>query len=157
MKPDPTTIWVVNGPNLNLLGSREPALYGAETLAEIEADLAAHGARHGARVVCFQSNSEGALIDRIQAARGQASALIVNAGGYAHTSIALRDAIAATALPAVEVHLTNVFKRESFRHHSYLAEVCRGSIAGLGSLGYHLAIDALLGHKCSSTTGASGA
>lgn len=143
----PKAIWVVNGPNLNLLGSREPALYGTETLAEIEAALIEHGRRQGAKVECFHANCEGELIDRIQAARGLADALILNLGAYTHTSIALRDAVAAVALPAIEVHMTNIQNREGFRRRSYVGAVCVGSISGLGSLGYRLAIDALLSYN----------
>jgi 3-dehydroquinate dehydratase II len=143
----PKTVWVVNGPNLNLLGTREPTLYGHETLQEIEAALIAHGQRHGVRVECFQSNCEGDLVSRVQAAPGQADALVLNPGAYTHTSIALRDALAAVALPAIEVHLTNLYGREAFRRRSYVGQVCQGSISGFGSLGYHLALDAVLGYE----------
>ena len=137
-------IWVVNGPNLNLLGEREPDIYGAATLPEIEASLVEHGARAGVTVRCFQSNDEGALVTRIQDARKEAQGLIVNCGAYSHTSIAIRDALSAIRVPAVEVHLSNVHRREPFRHQLMTAGACLGIIAGLGPLGYHLALGALV-------------
>jgi 3-dehydroquinate dehydratase-2 len=137
-------IWVINGPNLNLLGTREPDIYGRATLAEIERELVLHGERLGAQVECFQSNDEGALVTRIQAARGVALGLILNPGAYAHTSIAIRDALSAVALPAIEVHLSNVHAREPFRHTLMTAGACVGVIAGLGATGYHLALEALI-------------
>jgi len=137
------TIWVLNGPNLNLLGSREPELYGATTLAEIERALVEEGRRRGVAVECFQSNGEGELVTRVQEARGRADGLIVNFGAYSHTSIALADALSAVALPAVEVHVTNVHRREPFRRRLVTAAACVGAITGLGARGYHLALDAL--------------
>jgi 3-dehydroquinate dehydratase-2 len=137
-------VWVLNGPNLNLLGTREPDVYGVATLPEIERALVEHGRRHQVSVTCFQSNAEGALIDKIHEARSAAEALIINPGGYTHTSVALRDAIAAVALPTVEVHLSNIAARESFRRRSLVSAVCVGTITGLGPLGYHLALDALV-------------
>lgn len=134
---------VLHGPNLNLLGSREPTVYGHTTLQEIDQGLVARGQELGLDVQTFQSNHEGALIDRIQQARGQAQGLIINAGGLTHTSVSLRDAIAAVALPTIEVHLSNLYAREEFRHHSFLAPVCLGQIAGLGPMSYRLALDAL--------------
>ena len=138
------TVWVLNGPNLNLLGTREPEIYGTTTLAEIEAGLVEEGARRGVRVECFQSNDEGALVSRVQAARGVADGLILNPGAYAHTSIAIRDALSAVSLPAIEVHLSNVHRREPFRHRLMTAGACVGIIAGLGPVGYRLALEGLL-------------
>ncbi|HEX2568817.1 MAG TPA: type II 3-dehydroquinate dehydratase [Polyangia bacterium] len=138
------TIWVLNGPNLNLLGTREPEVYGHTTLAEIEAALVAHGARRGITVTCFQSNSEGELVTRIQEARGQADGIVFNPAAYTHTSVALRDALAAVAVPTVEVHLTNLARREGFRRRSLIAAMCVGTISGFGPFGYHLALEALL-------------
>jgi 3-dehydroquinate dehydratase-2 len=134
---------LLNGPNLNLLGSREPALYGAQTLAQIEAGLAAEAQRLGHELACFQSNHEGALIDRIHQARQDGVTFILfNPGGYTHTSIALRDALLGVAIPFIEVHLSNVHARESFRHHSYFSGIAAGVIVGLGPLGYRLALQA---------------
>ena len=135
-------ILLLNGPNLNLLGTREPAHYGANSLAEIEAELVALARSRGAELVCFQSNSEGALVDRIQAARGEGvQFILINAGAYTHTSVALRDALAAVEIPFIEVHLSNVYKREDFRHRSLLADLARGLIVGLGPQGYRLALE----------------
>ncbi|MCB8945718.1 MAG: type II 3-dehydroquinate dehydratase [Ardenticatenaceae bacterium] len=139
-------ILVLNGPNLNLLGTREKSVYGAETLADILADLQTYAQERGAELRSLQSNSEGALVDAIHEARNWADGLVFNAGAYTHTSIALRDAIAGVALPVVEVHLSNVHAREEFRHHSYLAPVCLGVIAGFGRWSYFLGVDALLRH-----------
>ena len=139
------TILVLNGPNLNLLGTREPEKYGTATLADVEQLAKDAGTAHGLDVECFQSNHEGALVDAIHAARGKAVGIVINAGAYTHTSVALRDAIAAVELPAVEVHITNVHKREEFRHHSYLSPVCTAVIVGAGVQGYKLAIDFLAG------------
>ena len=137
-------VLVMHGPNLNLLGEREPQVYGHTTLAEIDAGLVEQGETLGVRVSCFQSNHEGALIDRLHQARRDTDAgLIINAGGYTHTSVALRDAVAALSIPSIEVHLSNLYKREPFRHQSFLAPICLGQIAGLGAIGYRLALDAL--------------
>ena len=136
-------ILIVNGPNLNLLGTREPAIYGAATLADVEAMCGDEGRALGVEVATFQSNHEGALIDRIHAARGEGVRfLVVNAGGLTHTSVALRDALAGVAIPFIEVHLSNVHRREEFRHHSFLSGIAEGVIVGLGTLGYRLAIRA---------------
>lgn len=141
-----TSILVLNGPNLNLLGLREPDVYGHTTLPEIEDAAMKHGAAHGVEVTCQQSNHEGALVDAIHASVGKHSGVILNAGAYTHTSIALRDAIAGTGLPVVELHLSNIHARESFRHTSMIAPVAIGMICGFGAAGYTLAIDALLRH-----------
>jgi 3-dehydroquinate dehydratase-2 len=134
-------ILVINGPNLNLLGTREPQTYGSTTLAEVEASLHALAAERGAALACFQSNSEGALIDRIHAARGEAvDAIVINPGGLTHTSVALRDALAGVAIPFIEVHISNVHQRESFRHHSYLSGIAVAVMAGFGVAGYAMAL-----------------
>ncbi|HEY0706150.1 MAG TPA: type II 3-dehydroquinate dehydratase [Polyangia bacterium] len=135
-------ILVIHGPNLNLLGTREPQIYGSTTLADIDADLARRAGELGVAVESFQSNHEGALIDRVQAARGTASAIVINPGGYTHTSVALRDALAAVGLPVIEVHLSNVAAREEFRHRSLIAPIATGAIVGLGAIGYRLALEA---------------
>jgi len=135
-------ILVVHGPNLNLLGSREPDVYGRETLSDINTALASQAAAGGAQLITFQSNHEGDLIDRVQAARSEAvSFIIINPGGFTHTSIALRDALAAVAIPFVEVHLSNIHAREPFRRHSCFSDIAVGVICGLGGHGYRLALD----------------
>jgi len=134
-------ILVLHGPNLNLLGKREPGIYGRLTLAEIDARLHQLGAELGVTVSTYQSNHEGALVDRIQAAAGDGTDFIViNAAAYTHTSVAIRDALSGVALPCVEVHLSNIYKRESFRHHSYISDIAVGVIAGLGAEGYESAV-----------------
>lgn len=140
------SVLVVNGPNLNMLGQREPGIYGARTLSDIEAACRTHAADRGLVLDWMQSNHEGALVDAIQGALGLHDGLVVNAAAYTHTSVALRDAIAAVALPAVEVHLSNVHAREPFRHVSTIAPVVLGQIAGFGATSYILAIDALHRH-----------
>jgi 3-dehydroquinate dehydratase-2 len=139
-------VLLLNGPNLNLLGRREPGLYGASTLAEIEAALGAQAQRSGAELSCFQSNHEGALVDRIQAASGQCDGILINAAAFTHTSVALRDALLGVAIPYVELHLSNVHARESFRHHSFLADRAIGVICGFGPASYGLALEGLLGY-----------
>lgn len=134
-------ILVLHGPNLNLLGKREPGIYGRLTLAEIDARLHQLGTELGVTVSTYQSNHEGALVDRIQAAAGDGTDFIViNAAAYTHTSVAIRDALSGVALPCVEVHLSNIHKRESFRHHSYISDIAVGVIAGLGAEGYESAV-----------------
>ena len=135
-------IFVLNGPNLNLLGSREPRLYGTQTLAEIEDMLAKRAKALKVAVDCRQSNHEGVLVDWLNEAMAKAAAVIVNAGAYAHTSVALRDAVAALAVPVIEVNMTNVHAREHFRRQSMIAQVARGSITGFGAYSYLLALDA---------------
>ena len=141
----PDTVFILNGPNLNLLGTREPDVYGARTLKDIEADCRAAATRLGLGVEFRQSNHEGALVDWIQEAGRTAKGLVINPGAYTHTSIALHDAIKGARIPVVEVHLSNIFARESFRHHSYVSPVASGVICGLGPIGYVLALEALAG------------
>lgn len=137
------SVLVLNGPNLNLLGQRQPEVYGSTTLADIEASCAEHARRLGLAVTCIQSNHEGVMIDAIHNAKGVHGGLIINAGAYTHTSIALMDAVASVELPAVEVHLSNIHAREPFRHVSYLSKVAVGQICGFGAQGYLMALDAL--------------
>ena len=138
-------ILLLNGPNLNLLGTREPQVYGHETLADVEAMVAKIGAARGAAVTCFQSNHEGALIDRIHAARLDGTAcIVINPGGLTHTSVALRDALAGVAIQFIEVHVSNIHRREAFRHHSYLSELAAGVIVGFGVAGYAMAVNAAI-------------
>jgi 3-dehydroquinate dehydratase-2 len=139
-------VLLLNGPNLNLLGLREPGLYGAQTLAAIEADLGREAAGLEVTLDCFQSNHEGALVDRIHAARGEVQGILINAGAYTHTSIALRDALLGVAIPFVELHLSNVHAREPFRHHSHLADKAVGVICGFGPGSYSLALQGLVRH-----------
>jgi len=136
-------VLVLNGPNLNLLGTREPHLYGSDTLDEIIEQVRQHAATLQIEIEHLQSNHEGALIDAIHGARGRIHGIILNAGAFTHTSYALRDAIAAVGIPTVEVHLTNLYAREPFRHHSVIAPVCIGQISGFGARGYLLALEAL--------------
>jgi 3-dehydroquinate dehydratase-2 len=137
-------ILLINGPNLNTLGKREPEVYGYDTLADIVGRIEQRAGELGAEVVAFQSNHEGALIDFIQEQAGAADGIIINPGAYGHTSIALRDAIAGSGLPAVEVHISNVWARETFRHRSMISGVCKGVVSGLGWRGYLYALDSLI-------------
>ena len=140
-------VLVLHGPNLNLLGSREPKHYGLATLDDINRALVSRGEAVGIQVETFQHNHEGALIDRIhQAARDQVDFIVINPAGYTHTSVALRDALAATAIPFVEVHLSNIYAREPFRHHSYFSDLAVGVVSGLGAHGYELALEYALRH-----------
>lgn len=138
-------IFILNGPNLNLLGRREPEIYGHETLADIEAACAKRAGALGMEIDFRQSNSEGRMVDWIQEARGKAAGIAINAGAYTHTSVAIHDALKAVDLPVIEVHLSNLFAREEFRHHSYVSLAATGMICGLGGAGYLLAVEAL--HK----------
>lgn len=140
------SVLVLNGPNLNLLGTREPEIYGSATLADVEALCAATAKELGLGLACAQSNSEGALVDAIQEARGIHDGIVLNAGGYTHTSVALHDAVRGAGLPTIELHVSNVYARESFRHHSCVAPACLGVIAGFGPRGYAHAIRALAEH-----------
>jgi len=145
-------VWVLHGPNLNLLGTREPGIYGASTLADIDSGLLLQAQAAGARLESFQSNHEGALVDRIQSARPQASTSSSSIpAAYTHTSVAIRDALAAVAIPFIEVHLSNIHRREAFRHHSFLSELAVGVIAGLGPTGYRYALQYALEHARPAT------
>ena len=136
-------VLVLNGPNLNMLGVREPSTYGSQTLADIEAMCIAEGEALGLSVACHQSNHEGELVTWIQQALGNFEAIVINPGAYSHTSVAIHDALRAVALPVMEVHLSNIHAREPFRHHSYVSAIARGVICGLGSAGYKFALQAL--------------
>jgi 3-dehydroquinate dehydratase II len=140
------SILVLHGPNLNLLGRREPGIYGSVTLDEINRLLEQEGQTLQAKVVALQSNHEGALVDAIHQALGQHQGILINAGAYTHTSVALRDALSGVALPTVEVHLSNIYQREAFRHHSYIAPVAIGQISGFGAESYRLGLHALVHH-----------
>jgi 3-dehydroquinate dehydratase-2 len=141
-----SSILILNGPNLNLLGTRQPEVYGTETLSDVEKLCKTHAQALDVSVSCLQSNHEGALIDALHAAKAKFQGVVLNAGAYTHTSVALRDAISSVELPVVEVHLSNIHARESFRHHSHIAPVALGQICGFGTQGYVLAIDALVKH-----------
>jgi 3-dehydroquinate dehydratase-2 len=144
---------LLNGPNLNLLGRREPGLYGQQSLAAIEQLLQERAAAAGVALDCFQSNVEGALVERIHQAMGQVDGILINAGAYTHTSIALRDALLGVAIPFVELHLSNTHAREPFRHHSFLADRALGVVSGFGATSYTLAFDGLLQHLRAAAAG----
>jgi 3-dehydroquinate dehydratase II len=148
-----TTILLVHGPNLNLLGVRNPAVYGTTTLLDIEADVAGAVNERGAAVVCYQSNHEGAVIDFLQEHRTEADGVVINAGAWTHTSVALRDAIEAIEVPTVEVHISNTHARDTFRHTSLIAGVCIGQVTGFGRGGYTTATNLLLDHIAASRQG----
>lgn len=139
------TVFVLNGPNLNLLGVRDPSVYGRDTLADIEARCLARAAALGLQIEFRQTNHEGQLVDWIQEARESGDGIVLNAGALTHTSVAVLDALSAADLPIIEVHLSNIFRRERFRHHSYVSLVARGVICGLGAHGYELALEAVAG------------
>ena len=143
-------VLVIHGPNLNLLGSREPEIYGTTTLAEIDAALVAAATDRGAEVAAFQSNHEGALVDHLQQEAPQADGILINPGGLTHTSVALRDALVGTDRPVVEVHCSNIFSREEFRHHSYVSGIAVGVVCGFGARSYTMGLDALLSHLSDS-------
>jgi 3-dehydroquinate dehydratase-2 len=134
---------IIHGPNLNLLGERETAIYGAQTLAHINEQLSVQAAQLGVHIDCRQTNHEGQIIDWLQESRNTYSGVVLNPGGFTHTSVAIRDAVAAINIPVIEVHLSNIFARESFRHHSLVSPVCAGTISGLGVTGYRLALEAV--------------
>ncbi len=144
--PPHPSILVIHGPNLNLLGQREPGIYGKTTLAAVDDDLRELAISLGVSVDFLQSNHEGVLLDAIHGAVGQYQGLLINAGAYTHTSVALRDAIAGVGIPTVEVHLSNLYKREEFRHHSFIAPVAVGQISGFGANSYRLGLQALVWH-----------
>ncbi len=140
--PEPLRALVLQGPNLNLLGSREPEVYGTRSSQDLVAHLEVWARELGLQVTCLQTNSEGELLDQVHAARGRADFLVVNPGALTHTSVALRDALVGVGIPTLEVHLSNIHAREEWRRHSWISAVCRGTITGLGPLGYRLALEA---------------
>ncbi|RMF21461.1 MAG: type II 3-dehydroquinate dehydratase [Cyanobacteria bacterium J083] len=142
----PSNLIVIHGPNLNLLGTREPEVYGSTTLADINRQLQQQAREKLIKIDCVQSNSEGEIVSIIQEAKSKYQGIIINAGAYTHTSIAIRDALAAVNLPTVEVHLSNIYSRESFRHHSYIAPIAIGQISGFGENSYYLGLQALIAY-----------
>lgn len=151
-RPRLLSVLVLHGPNLNLLGRREPGIYGSMALDEINHLLEQEGQKLLCQVFALQSNHEGALVDAIHDALGQHQGILINAGAYTHTSVALRDALSAVAIPTVEVHLSNIYRRETFRHHSYIAPVAIGQISGFGAESYRLGLQALVHHLRKSDT-----
>lgn len=139
-------IILINGPNLNLLGVREPEIYGSKTLKDIEAECSGLASKNGVELICRQSNSEGEILNFIHEARGEADVIVINPGAYSHTSIAIRDALSGSDLPVYEVHISNIHAREEFRHHSHLSAVARGVICGFGTNGYLYAIEQACSH-----------
>ena len=146
LSTDLLSVLVLNGPNLNMLGKREPTIYGSQTLQDISGELLQVATRLSVSLTFFQSNHEGALVDEIQSALDRHQGILINPGAYTHTSVAIRDAIAAVAIPTVEVHLSNIHQREAFRHHSYIAPVAVGQISGFGSDSYRLGLEGLVQH-----------
>lgn len=144
-------ILIINGVNMNMLGFREPKKYGSMTLKDLEKDLYAYSFKLGVDIETFQSNFEGEIVEKIQSAKDNFDGIVINAGAYTHTSVAIRDAISAVNLPTVEVHMTNIYKREEFRHHSYLAPVCIGQISGFGVNSYKLGLNAIVNFIKSTT------
>ena len=144
-------ILIINGVNMNMLGFREPEKYGSMTLEDLEKDLYAYSFKLGVDIETFQSNFEGEIVEKIQSAKDNFDGIVINAGAYTHTSVAIRDAISAVELPVVEVHMTNIYKREEFRHHSYLAPVCIGQISGFGVNSYKLGLNAIVNFIKSTT------
>lgn len=144
-------ILIINGVNMNMLGFREPEKYGSMTLKDLEKDLYAYSFKLGVDIETFQSNFEGEIVEKIQSAKNNFDGIVINAGAYTHTSVAIRDAISAVNLPTVEVHMTNIYKREEFRHHSYLAPVCIGQISGFGVNSYKLGLNAIVNFIKSTT------
>lgn len=141
------SVLVINGPNLNLLGSREPEVYGADTLDDIALRLTQQASKHDIRINFMQSNHEGEILDAIHQSRDSVDHIIINPGAFTHTSVALRDALLGCAIPFIEVHISNTHKREAFRHHSYLSDIAEGVILGLGTVGYELALSAIIHTK----------
>ena len=140
------SLLIINGPNLNMLGTRQPEVYGSQTLGDVEALCVKTAKAIGATATCFQSNHEGAIVDTIQAAKGKYNAIIINPGAYSHTSIAIRDAFSSVELPVWEVHISNIHAREEFRHHSYVSAIAKGVICGFGISGYRFAVEAAVGN-----------